>query len=65
MTTIEKFTAGVLVLIVSLWVGTAYIMFSEIDEAGGVRAIIVDTGKEIKSILDEINDESERTPAQP
>lgn len=55
MTKIEKQMIGVMIVFCgSIGAGIAIIKH-EIKEAGGFKQIIIDTGKEIKDISDEIN----------
>jgi hypothetical protein len=59
MTKIEKFILVILVMVVGTWVTIAALLVSEVEEAGGMRAVIVETGKEIKSIYNEIQEDAE------
>lgn len=57
MTRIEKIVIGATVVAV-VGIGIlSYRLAVEIDEAGGIRGIVVEAGKDIKSIVKEINDE--------
>ena len=57
MTSIEKkMIIGILVMIVCFVISARSCML-EVQENGGVRAIIIDTGKQIKEISKEINEE--------
>ena len=47
---------GIILTIVIFLCGI-FILSSIIEEQGGVRQVIVDTGKEIKSIYNDINEE--------
>jgi hypothetical protein len=60
MTRIEKGVIGTIILTVALLVVMVVGLTTAVHEAGGVRQLIVDTGKEVKSIYDEINDEQSR-----
>lgn len=54
MTSIEKGIIGfIVVAVIGIVVGVKYI-FDSIEEAGGIRAVIVYTGKEIKGIAKDI-----------
>ena len=46
--------------IIFLWLVSSYIFMSRVEDAGGFRQIIVDAGKEVKSIYNEINEETEQ-----
>jgi hypothetical protein len=46
------------VLMFSLIFTATYSILTEIDKAGGVRAVVVNAGKEIKSISKEINEDN-------
>ena len=61
MTRIEKQMIGVMfVLCGGIGAGIAYTKHA-IKEAGGIKQIIIDTGKEIKEISKEINSDEEST----
>lgn len=47
-----------------LWFVSTYIIMSRVEDAGGFRQIIVDAGKEVKSIYNEIQ-EDEQTQQTP
>lgn len=54
MTTIEKGILGTIgVLLVAMVAGVTYTV-NAIEEAGGIKAVIVETGKEIKDIGEQI-----------
>ena len=54
MTTIEKGILGTIgALLVIVVIGVAYTV-NAIEEAGGMKAVIVETGKEIKDIGEQI-----------
>ena len=57
MTQIEKIIIGGMITVV---VGIGFLSYGiskEIEDAGGVRGIVVETGKGIKSIINDINTE--------
>ena len=56
MTSIEKFVIG---MIIALLLGMGFLswkLVTLVDEAGGVKQIIIDTGKDFKDISKQIND---------
>ena len=55
ITNIEKVIIGMMVVLVFAVVGTSIYTAKLIDEAGGIKQVIIDSGKEIKSIGKEIN----------
>ena len=54
ITKVEKVVLGVLVFLVLFMVGTISYTANMISEAGGVKSLIIDVGKEIKDIGEEI-----------
>ena len=57
MTSIEKKMIIVTLVMIVCFVISARSCMLEVQENGGVRAIIIDTGKQIKEISKEINEE--------
>jgi len=57
ITKIEKFIIGAMaVLMISIAIGAAYTIKAVID-AGGVKAVIIETGKEIKDVTNQITED--------
>ena len=51
-------------VILFVWVASTYIVVDRIEQAGGIRQVIVDAGKEVKSIYNEIqeDEQEDQTP---
>ena len=43
-----------------LWLGFTYLIVDRIEQAGGIRQVIVDAGKEVKSIYNEIQEDEQK-----
>ena len=56
MTSIEKGIVGTIVIALVVFIISIVTLFAAIDEAGGIRQLIVDSGKEVKSIYKEIQE---------
>lgn len=54
MTKIEKVIGGAMIAIVVLFLVMWAAIFTAIDNAGGLRSVVVEIGKEVKSIAREI-----------
>ena len=55
----DKIEKTMLTIVIILIIGMSYFMhtcFKEIENQGGIRAVIVETGKEIKGMVKEINE---------
>lgn len=60
MTKIEKIVLifiGVLVIALGF---TIHSLFSKIEESGGMRNVIVETGKEVKGIINEVSENEKK-----
>ena len=60
MTKIEKQMTGALVVALIALILSVASLLNAIEEAGGPRTVIVETGKEIKSIVKEISEDGEQ-----
>jgi len=57
ITKIEKFIIGAMaVLMISIAIGAAYTI-KAVSDAGGVKAVIIETGKEIKDVTNQITED--------
>jgi len=54
MTKTEKIIIGIFLVVLVVWVGSIYTVGQAIDEAGGIKQVIIDMGKEVKDIAREI-----------
>ena len=54
---LEKLIISMLLIGAVGFVSCSYMLIKSINEAGGLRQVIVDTGKEVKSIAKEINED--------
>jgi hypothetical protein len=57
MTSTEKSIIGTIVVVLVVFIISIVTLFAAIDEAGGIRQLIVDSGKEVKSIYKEIQED--------
>ena len=55
MTRIEKIVLIIIILLLLFICGSVYKTVSAINEAGGIKQIIIETGKEIKDISNQID----------
>ena len=55
MTLIEKIVLILIILLLLFICGSVYKTVSAINEAGGIKQIIIETGKEIKDISNQID----------
>lgn len=55
ITKIEKVVMGVIVFLFVAIIGSCSYTFHVINEAGGMKQVIIDTGKEMKEISREIS----------
>ena len=55
MTKIEKVIIGFMAALVIVLVVSISFTISAVNEAGGVRSLVIDAGKDIKEIAKEIN----------
>jgi len=54
VTTIEKGILGMIgVLLIAIAVGVTY-MFNAVEEAGGLKQVVIDAGRDVKDIAQEI-----------
>ncbi len=58
MTKIEKGIITAILVLLATMTFTGVIVYNSIHEAGGVKNIIVEVGKDIKDISQQINDET-------
>ena len=56
---IEKIIIAVIMTLLIVIVSCVTIAVKKVDEAGGVKAVIVEIGKEVKDISKQINEESD------
>jgi len=56
MSGLEKGIIAAMVLAACLWFASTWFFISKVNDAGGARQVIVEIGKEIKSISDEIKE---------
>ena len=57
MTKIEKMVIGIFMAILILWVGSIFWIGKAVDDAGGVKQVIIDMGREVTDIAHEIEKE--------
>ncbi len=55
MTTIEKVTTGVTIVSIILFIVSVNSCVNEIEDAGGISGIIIEAGKEVNRISNEIS----------
>jgi len=55
ITKIEKIILGVIVFLAIATFASCTILFRSIEEHGGIKSVTIDAGKEIKSVIKEIN----------
>lgn len=55
ITNAEKVVMGVLAVAFLLWVMSTVYTINRIQEAGGMKALIINMGKEVKDIGEQIN----------
>ncbi len=54
ITKIEKIILGVIAFLAIATVGICTILFRSVEEHGGIKNVVIDAGKEIKSVAKEI-----------
>lgn len=54
---IIKVVIGLMILSAVAFVGSCAYLVSTVNEAGGVKQVIIDTGKEVKDIAKQIEEE--------
>jgi hypothetical protein len=54
MTKTEKIIIGAIVVVLVVWLGLVVRLSIAVEEAGGVKQIIIDAGREVKDIAREI-----------
>lgn len=52
----EKFMIAIIIMIITISIYFIYAGFKEIENQGGIKAVIIETGKEIQTIRKEINE---------
>ena len=57
MTTLEKTIIGIMVVCILVFIGSVYSCNRVIDEAGGLKQIFIETGRQIEDIKKEIENE--------
>ncbi len=57
MSKVEKYIIGTIVVLFLSMCATTALLVSEVKEAGGIKGIIVEVGKDIKDISQQINEE--------
>jgi len=55
----EKFALSTFILFVALTVAGSVFLVNAVEDAGGLRAVVVEAGKCVKDIFNEIMDDSE------
>ena len=53
---IIKVVIGLMILIAVAFVGSCAYLIGEVNEAGGVKQVIIDTGKEVKDIAKQVEE---------
>ena len=56
----ERILFGVVFVALCATLVKAHFIMNELEEAGGIRGAVVEAGKEVKSIINEINEDDSK-----